>query len=288
MENDRMIVMSLRFILIGLILSSMHTTVSWADDNSPLSSARPFQIGERFTYGISWLNITAGTAVMAVMAGTEGNRPLLKLVTTAQSRPAITTFFPVDNRVESLLDPETLLPEYLTFRRREGKKKEDIAYTFHQEAGTVTEVTGGSTETLPILPHTQDTISCLYYVRSELSPTPGSSLTMNVHHDKKNHTLEVRVEEIETLSGSWGEVETIRVLVVMPVEGLFRNRGLIRAWFTNDDRRIPVRMEAKVIIGTIVADLVSGLPPASLAQQVTGSAHRDTNVSQGRELPVNE
>jgi len=49
----------------------------------------------------------------------------------------------------------------------------------------------------------------------------------------------------------------------------------------------PVRMEAKVTIGTIVADLVSVLPPASVAQQVTGYAHRDNNVSQGRELPVN-
>jgi hypothetical protein len=37
-------------------------------------------------------------------------------------------------------------------------------------------------------------------------------------------------------------------------------------WFTNDDRRIPVRMKAKVIIGSIVADLVSGLP-ASLPTQ---------------------
>ena len=102
---------------------------------------------------------------------TEENPPLVKLVTTAQSKPAITKFFPVDNRVESIVDPETLLLEHLNFRRREGKKKEDIEYTFYQKEGTVIEVKGGSTETLPILPHTQDAISCLYYVRSELMPS---------------------------------------------------------------------------------------------------------------------
>jgi hypothetical protein len=199
-------------------------------------------------------------------AGTDGDQSLVKLVTRAQSRPAITKFFPVDNRVESILDPATLLPEHLVFKRREGKKKEDIEYTFHQKEGTVTAVKGGTTETLEIPPGTQDIISCLYYARSELSLQPGSSLTMNVHHDKKNHKMEVRVEEVETISSSWGKVETARVLVVMPFQGIFLNQGNIRVWFTNDDRRIPIRMKAKVIIGSIVADLVNGLKASSPAQ----------------------
>src|SRR5262249_10356488 len=83
--------------------------------------------------------------------------------------------------------------------------------------------------------------------------------------DKKNRKVEVHVEEIETVSGPWGEVKTARVLVVMPFQGLFLNQGNIRVWFTTDDRRVPVRMKAKIVIGSIVADLVSGwqgiLPP---------------------------
>jgi len=266
--SSLMILMRLPFILIGLVLGVMNVTILWAGDSGLSSSARPFQVGEQFTYEISWMNIAAGTAVMGVTAETEGNRPLVKLLTTAQSGPVITMFFPVDNRVESMLDPETLLPEHLSFRRREGKKKEDIEYTFHQNEGTVTEVKGGSTETLQILPHSQDAISCLYYVRSELMPTPGWSLTMNVHHDKKNHTLDVLVEKVEAITGAWGTIEAIRVLVVMPLQGIFSDQGNIRVWFTNDARRIPLRMKAKVVVGTIVADLVTGLPASTVAQGV--------------------
>ena len=199
-------------------------------------------------------------------AGTDGERSLAKLITTAQSRPVITKFFPVDNRVESIVDPATLLPEHLTFKRREGKKKEDIEYTFHQKEGRVTVVKGGTTETAEMPTGTQDVISCLYYARSTLSFQPGSSLTMNVYHDKKNRKLDVVVEKIETVSGPWGDVETARVLVIMPFQGLFLNQGNIRVWFTNDDRRIPIRMKAKVIIGSIVADLVSGWQASSPAQ----------------------
>ncbi len=216
-------------------------------------------VGEKLTYEISWLNILAGTAVMEVLDGGGGRDSLTaKFVTTAQSRPAITKFFPVDNRVESEFDLSAQLPQHMLFKRREGKKKEDIEYTFHHKEGTVTAIKGGTAETLPIEPGTQDLISCLYYVRNALSFTPGSSMTLNIHHDKKNRKVEVRVEKLETLDGVWGKAETAEVLVIMPFQGLFLNQGNIRVWFTNDARRLPVRMKAKVIIGSIMADLVSG------------------------------
>ena len=215
--------------------------------------------GERLTYEISWLNILAGTAVMEVLDG--GGNPghaLAKFVTTARSRPAITRFFPVDNRVESEFDLPSQLPQHMIFHRHEGKKKEDIEYIFHHQEGTVTAIRGGAKENLKIEPGTQDLISCLYYVRNMLPMTPGASMTLNIHHDKKNRKVDVKVEKVETLEGGWGKAETAEVLVIMPFQGLFLNQGNIRVWFTTDERRIPLRMKAKVIIGSIVADLVGG------------------------------
>ncbi|MFN3681061.1 MAG: DUF3108 domain-containing protein [Nitrospira sp.] len=63
----------------------------------------------------------------------------------------------------------------MTFRRWEGKRKEDIEYVFHQREGTVTAVREGTTKTLPIPTGTQDIISYRYYTRSVLPLTPGSS-----------------------------------------------------------------------------------------------------------------
>ena len=92
---------SLRLLLIGLVLGPLQVTVSWAKDNDVLSPERPFHVGEQFTYEISWMKINAGTAVMGVtVTEKNGDQPLVKLVTTAQTRPVITKFFPVDNRVE--------------------------------------------------------------------------------------------------------------------------------------------------------------------------------------------
>lgn len=220
------------------------------------------------TYEVTWLNITAVIAVMEVvrMEGTS-DRPLAKLVGTARSTPIITRLFPVDNRVESELDLDALVPDHMTFRRREGKKKEDIEYVFHQKEGLVTAVREGTIESLPIPAGTQDIISCLYYTRMVLPPEPGASLKMNVYHDRKNRPVEVRVEGIETIAGAWGKTETVRVLVMMPFHGLFMNQGNIRVWVTNDERKTPLRMKAKVVLGSIVADLVDGLPGTASAKQ---------------------
>lgn len=250
-----------RSVSLSLLLS-VGLGVSTAFAEQGINLPRAFQSGERLTYDLSWLNISAGTAVMEVTDSGNGehHHPAATVVTTARSSPMVTKFYPVDNRVESQIDLDTLLPRHMTFRRREGKRKNDFDYTFHHQDGTVTAVKDGASETLSIPPATQDAISCLYFVRSTLPLKPGAVLAMNVHHDKKNYKLEVRVEDVEMLKGPWGELEAARVLVVMPFQGIFLNQGNVRVWFTTDDRRIPLRMKAKVIIGSITADLIDGAP----------------------------
>jgi hypothetical protein len=244
--------------VVALGLLALSLPVHAADE--AVVSTHPFRIGERLTYEVSWLHITAATAVMEIIGMARvGDRTFAKLVGTAQSSPVLTAFFPVDNRVESEIDFVSLVPEHMMFRRREGRKKEDIEYLFHQKDGKVTAVRGGGVpQSLPIPAGTQDIISCLYYTRSVLPLKPGASLTMNVYHDKKIRPVEVRVEEIETIGSHWGDMKTARVLVIMPFHGLFMNQGNIRVWLTTDERRTPLRMKAKVILGSIVADLVDG------------------------------
>lgn len=254
----------LRLLVCFLCLLSAGFTGQVDAGESVPAPARPFLVGERLTYDITFFNISAGTAVMEVSSGDgAGDHPSGKFITTAVSSPKVTRFFPVDNRVESQTDLTTLLPERMTFRRREGKKKEDIEYIFHRKDNTVSATRGGVTELIPVPAGTQDLISCLYYVRSLLPLKQGASQALTVYHDKKLRQIEVQVEKVEILEGPWGKLETAQVLVIMPFQGIFLNQGNIRVWFTTDDRRIPLRMKAKVVIGSIVADLVDGIPEVS-------------------------
>jgi len=226
---------------------------------SSASASLPFVNGERLAYDVTWLGLRAGIATMVVQEGADDRgKSQLTLSMTARSSPTVTKFYPVDNRGVSQVDRESFLPRHMTFARREGKRFNDFDYTFRHSEGLVTAVKDGKTDELAIPSDVQDAMSCLYYVRKVLPFVPGAAVALTVHHDKKNYKMDVRVEGLETVEGLWGKRETARVVVMMPFQGIFLNEGNIRVWFTTDEHRVPVRMKAKVVIGSIVAELTEG------------------------------
>ena len=57
---------------------------------------------------------------------------------------------------------------------------------------------------------------------------------------------------------------TVDCLVVQPVledDGLFRHEGELHVWLTDDARRVPVKLRARVPVGAIEARLTSYKPP---------------------------
>ena len=223
---------------------------------SPPDSIVHFKVGERLTYGLSWGIVSAGTATFEIAERqTLDGRSVIKVVHTAKSNDFISAFYPVNNRVETLLDEEATYPHRLLFKRREGKRKNDIEVIFDQAAHRATVTKDGNTETMEVPPEVQDTLSVLYFFRAFRSVDVGSSTIIHVNHDKKNYRLELRVEGTERLRGPLGEFDTVRILAIMPFKGLFLNEGNIRVWVTNDPARVPVLMKAKVIIGSVSATL---------------------------------
>ena len=247
-------------LTVGLCIFAACGSSSALADPAPTPvapSPLPFHAGERLTYEVSWLAVKAGTATLEVRETAPArDKPQLLLVNTAKSGRFVSTFFPVDNRAESFVDAGNLAPQHLIFHRREGKKRNEYDLTFLHSEGKVSGTKDGELYVGDIPPETHDALSCLYYFRALPSFQPGASTVINVHHDKKNYRLETRIEGIERLEGPWGSVETVRVLVIVPFQGIFLNEGNLRVWITNDARRLPVMMKAKVVIGSIVAKLV--------------------------------
>ena len=226
----------------------------------PLSSpAAPLE--ENFRYAISLWGMPAGHATMKTeRLIAEDGRPAQRLLTTIRSNDFISFFFPVRNDVTSFVDPQTLLPRHLLFQRREGDRHERFDVTFDHVTNQATVVKNGTSSVHDIAPEAHDPLSCLYFLRRMPDLEPGSSVHLPIHHDRKNYVVEVKVEAIESISGPWGEVEAIRLLAVMPFRGIFLNEGNIRLWLTNTHERIPVMMEARVLVGSVRARLEGWKP----------------------------
>ena len=58
--------------------------------------------------------------------------------------------------------------------------------------------------------------------------------------------------------GTAGEFDTVVIKPLMKSEGIFNKKGDVYIWLTDDKKRVPVKLESKVAIGSITATLAGG------------------------------
>ncbi len=96
-------------------------------------------------------------------------------------------------------------------------------------------------------------------------PLPlGTVITFPVISEGKYWEAICNILRREVRDTPLGEVPTIVIQPDTKFQGVLRKNGDSFLWLTDDDRRFPVRLEAKVKIGTVVANLVRielGTPP---------------------------
>jgi hypothetical protein len=224
----------------------------------PTASA-PVRTGERLVYDLSWTGIPVGTATQELIER-GGER---RIISTARSNDWLSTFFPVDDRTESTLAISGTYPgEPRIFRMlfKEGGRTRDREIVFNRQAGTArfhNRVSGESTD-VAISPDTLDIYSSFYYVRHQ-PLVPGRSLYISVLDSKKLHRIEVRVLKRERVRVPAGEFDTVKVEPMVKPEGVFEGKRGAYIWLTDDSRRIPVKAQTKVTVGSVTAVLSGGM-----------------------------
>lgn len=223
------------------------------------TSASALTVPEKLVYDMTWTGIKAGTATQEIID--EGDS--IRIVSIARSADWISVFFPVEDRVESLLPkvppPQLGLPHNFRMKVREGKHRRDKEIIFDHDKGKARYIDhlNGEKVELEIGKNTYDPYSSFYYVRT-LPLQVGKSVFVSILDNKQLWNVEIQVLKKEKLDTILGEVNTILIKPLMKSEGIFQRKGEIYIWLTDDARRIPVKMKTKVTIGSVTATLVGG------------------------------
>lgn len=103
---------------------------------------------------------------------------------------------------------------------------------------------------------TLDFISGLYFLRQQ-PLVVGDKRTLPLYDGDTTTMVPVSVLRTEVIAlPGMRSVETLVVQPQFAASGFFRNNRDLLVWFTNDDNRVPVRMEASTPIGRITAEIV--------------------------------
>jgi len=192
----------------------------------------PFRVGETLTYDVAWASyLTAGTAVAKI----EGRQPIGSAAAyhlTAEGRPValVSKLYPLDYRMEALLDTSTLLPHRASVYIEEGSRRRTRPIVFDGKSALV------------------DPLSALYLLRA--SPLkPGARLTMPVVDNGVTYTVRFAVGDTERVDTPSRDIAAWKIAVSATDESGRRAGGNMAVWISTDPKRLPVRLEAGLPIG---------------------------------------
>lgn len=232
--------------------------ISASGEELPPPFRTSFAHGERLTYHVTWFGIPAGTSVLEVKDRILGeNGEMYHIMSTTRTNAAFSLFFPVEDYIESFVDAEGIYSRRLIVRQREGRHRREKEVIFDQVNHKATMMRNGEATVFDIPPRVQDFLSSLYYFRTIEPAEPGNSVFIDVHESRRNWQLEVRTLEKEQVTTRLGTFDTLKVVAYVRFEGILMDKGDMFIWFTDDERKIPVKMRTWNKVGLIVASLLS-------------------------------
>ena len=245
-----------RNVLAALVLAGAASS-SHADD-------RPFREGERVTLKITYLQFLAGRATVSVQPGeVEDGGARLRFVAEAKSQGFFAWLFRyrVDDRTVAQWDPDSGCSLGIEKHLRERDVVRDQIVRIDPVTGAAHVEDRKIRQTrFELDPCVLDILSAFFVTRLR-GVRDGEPLELPVFDNGKHYRLGVRFRGRERLDlpAPFGK-KTPTVIVepqLLEGTGLFVKEGRLRIWLSDDARRVPVRLRAKVPIGSVSADLES-------------------------------
>ncbi|HET7903050.1 MAG TPA: DUF3108 domain-containing protein [Candidatus Eisenbacteria bacterium] len=208
----------------------------------------PWKIGEYFQFSIDWNGLNGGSSLMQVQNfhRVDGRR-CYRIVTKAESNSFVSKFYKVRDRAESSVDAESLFSRRFMKRLREGGYKKDVDVRFDQAARKAIYENG---KTHDVAPGVHDVLSAFYYIRTRPLPD-GATIVVPTHDNEKSYEMEVKVLKREKVEVPAGTFACVVVEPKLKSEGIFKSKGSMQVWLTDDERRMPVMVRSAVPVGSI-------------------------------------
>ncbi len=233
---------------------------------SPKINNHAFEVGEKLKFKIRFGFIRAGTAEMKVLSKKQKEKRMVyHIQTTAKSVSAFNWMYKVDDVVNTYMDTDGLYPIRFEKKLREGGYKADLFVDYIPENSTAKvefiryeknmKEKSRKNFSIKTPKYVQDVLSAFYFIRN-MDIEVGKSIFMSNHDKDKVYDLEVKVYEKEIIEVEAGRFRCLVVEPMMKGEGLFKQKGSLKIWLTDDDRKIPVQMTSEILVGHITTELI--------------------------------
>ncbi len=229
--------------------------------NTVFNSGEQLKYSVYYNLGFMWFN--AAEVSFKVKQELYNNKKAFHFTSYGQTLPNYDWIYKVRDSFQSIVDSTTLSPYYFSRVTSEGGYSVNNRYDFDYTKQKIYSSTQNSKmplhlDTLKIEDCTLDVLTAIYACRntdvSKIAYNDTIPLKMLV--DNKIYNLYLRYIGIENIELKSEKMYRCLRFSILMVEGtIFSGGEDITVWISDDKTKIPIKVEAKILIGSIIAEI---------------------------------
>lgn len=220
--------------------------------------------GEKLSYKISYSIFSIGRATVTVddLPSSDLEKDEYKIVAKGETTGLIGVFSKVKDEWGAYVNKESLTPSFAYRRIREGKYKRDEDVDFEEDKIVLNEWSfkAGKYKD-PVVYETKDQVfellSGMLYMRSlDLSNRNiDDEIGFKAFFEGEFYDFKVIYKGKERIRTKLGKIHAIKLVPVMPDNSIFDGENSISIWVSDDQNKIPLKIEADMFIGSAGCDI---------------------------------
>ena len=207
----------------------------------------PFKIGESLQYHAEFNRVRVGEAELKVSAIEEINTiKSYHIIYVAKTKGLADRLFKIRDQIDIWIDKEGFFTHRLIKNINQGnyKNKVDVRFDYNKSIAKT------STKEISIDFKARDSFSLFYYLRTILLKE-NDIMSFSSFEGRRivDYKLQIKGNEIIRT-----ELGNITCTVIRPYQeggNLFKNQGDMQIWISNDEKRLPVKIQIKMKFGSM-------------------------------------
>jgi hypothetical protein len=253
--------MLVRFLLALLLFSSAGLSAQYSSESHTFERESAFKPGEWLKFRIHYGILNASYATLHLTQDTIGDIPVYHVVGKGKTTGFASIFFKVDDTYESYFGRQDGRPYRFIRKIYEGGYTRDAEINFDYQDWVAHYHDKKKQEKMrfDIGNSVHDLISAFYFLRNTYDVEDlvvGESLDLDVLFDDDG-IFRFRLKYLgkEVLNTKFGSVECLKFRPYVQSGRVFKEEESLSLWVSNDRNKIPIRIQADLIVGSIKADL---------------------------------
>ncbi len=224
-----------------------------------LFNAQAYKDGEFLKYRIHYFFFNAGYATLHLKEEIYNGQKVFHAIGKGYSSSVSSIVMDIDDLYESWFDEQNR-PLHFVRNIREGNYHKHVEYIFHHDQNKlqVIDHLKVKVEKFKVPTGIQDMLSSYYALRNidTSNLKKGDFIKQDLFFDGEVYHFKMKILGRETISTKFGKIKTIILRPYVQSGRVFKENESLTVWVSDDQNKIPVRIKAKILVGSIKADLI--------------------------------